>query len=48
MNCRIKQHAFDSDETFDLNMAYAPGEFLIEYFEMGATQPTRTKQITVK
>lgn len=40
--------ALDSDESCDLRMLFDPGEFLIEYFEMGAAKPTRTKIITVE
>ena len=38
--------AIDSDKSCDLNMLFDSGTFLIEYFEMGATEPNRTKTIT--
>jgi len=38
--------AIDSDKSCDLNMLFDSGEFLIEYFEMGRLEPTRTKTIT--
>lgn len=38
--------AIDSDNSCDLNMIFDSGEFLIEYFEMGVSEPTRTKTIT--
>jgi hypothetical protein len=38
--------AIESDHSCDLNMLFDNGKFLIEYFEMGATSPTRSKTIT--
>jgi hypothetical protein len=38
--------AIDSDKSCDLNMLFDSGTFFIEYFEMGATEPNRTKTIT--
>jgi hypothetical protein len=38
--------AIDSDKSCDLNMLFDSGTFLIEYFEMGVTEPNRTKTIT--
>jgi len=38
--------AIDSDRSCDLRMGFNPGEFLVEYFEMGATIPSRTKTIS--
>lgn len=38
--------AIDSDKSCDLNMQFNSGTFLIEYFEMGVTEPNRTKTIT--
>lgn len=38
--------AIDSDKSCDLNMQFDSGTFLIEYFEMGVTEPNRTKTIT--
>jgi hypothetical protein len=37
--------SIDSDKNCDLNMLFESGTFIIEYFEMGATEPTRTKTI---
>jgi hypothetical protein len=39
--------SINSDESCDLMMYFDPGEFLIEYFEMNADEPTRTKIISV-
>jgi hypothetical protein len=39
--------AIESNKTCDLNMLFDQGEFLIEYFEMGKTEPTRSKTITI-
>lgn len=38
--------AIDSDQSCDLNVSFDSGTFLIEYFEMGVTEPNRTKTIT--
>lgn len=38
--------SIDSDESCDLRMLFDPGDFLIEYYEMDASEPTRTKTIT--
>mgnify|MGYP000406640133 CR=1 FL=1 len=38
--------AIDSDKSCDLNMLFDSGTFLIEYYEMGVTEPNRTKTIT--
>lgn len=38
--------AIDSGKSCDLNMLFDSGTFLIEYFEMGVTEPNRTKTIT--
>jgi hypothetical protein len=38
--------AIDSDKNCDLLMVFDSGDFLIEYFEMGALEPNRTKIIT--
>lgn len=38
--------AIDSDKSCDLNIRFDSGTFLIEYFEMGVTEPNRTKTIT--
>ncbi len=40
--------AIESDHSCDLNMLFDNGKFLIEYFEMGASSPTRTKTIIKK
>ena len=40
--------AIESDHSCDLNMLFDNGKFLIEYFEMGAGFPTRTKTIMKK
>jgi|WetSurMetagenome_2_1015567.scaffolds.fasta_scaffold70773_2 hypothetical protein len=37
--------AIESGKSCDLKMFFDPGSFLIEYFEMNATLPTRTKTI---
>jgi hypothetical protein len=37
--------AIESDKSCDLRMYFEKGSFLIEYFEMGATLPTRRKTI---
>jgi len=39
--------AEESDKACDLHMYFDQGEFLIEYFEMGKTEPTRSKTITI-
>lgn len=39
--------AIDSDSNCDLNIEFECGEYLIEYFEMGATEPNMTKIIAV-
>lgn len=38
--------ALEPDKSCDLNMFFEKGTFKIEYFEMNATVPTRTKTIT--
>ncbi|HUH73404.1 MAG TPA: hypothetical protein VLZ75_03255 [Chitinophagales bacterium] len=40
--------AIDSDKNCDLLMVFDSGDFLIEYFEMGALEPNRTKIIRSK
>jgi hypothetical protein len=40
--------AIDSDKSCDLLMVFDSGEFLIEYFEMGALEPSRSKIIQSK
>ena len=37
--------AIESGKSCDLNMIFDKGSFLIEYFEMNATIPTRKKTI---
>jgi len=37
--------AIESNKFCDLNMRFDSGQFLIEYFEMGSSKPTRTKTI---
>ena len=37
--------AIESGKSCDLRMIFEPGSFLIEYYEMNATLPTRTKTI---
>ncbi|MBU1368964.1 MAG: hypothetical protein KJ578_00120 [Bacteroidetes bacterium] len=39
--------AIDSDKSCDLNIQFNSGTFLIEYFEMGVSEPNRTKIITI-
>ncbi len=39
--------AIESDKSCDLKMFFDNGSFLIEYFEMNLSQPTRKKTITV-
>jgi phage pi2 protein 07 len=39
--------AVESDKACDLHMLFDQGEFLIEYFEMGKTEPSRSKIITI-
>lgn len=39
--------AIDSNKSCDLHMGFQPGKFLIEYFEMDVTEPTKTKTITI-
>tara|TARA_R110002096_G_scaffold303080_7_gene498067 strand:- start:3796 stop:4968 length:1173 start_codon:yes stop_codon:yes gene_type:complete len=38
--------AIDPEKIYDTSFLLDPGTFLIEYFEMGATEPSRTKTIT--
>ena len=38
--------AIESDKSCDLRMYFDKGSFLIEYFEMNSTDPTREKTIT--
>lgn len=40
--------ALEPDKSCDLNMLFEKGSFKIEYFEMNATEPTRTKMIHCK
>jgi hypothetical protein len=40
--------AIESDASCDLNMFFEKGRFLIEYYEMNARVPTRSKFITVQ
>lgn len=39
--------AIEANKSCDLNLFFPAGSFLIEYYEMNATVPTRSKTITV-
>jgi hypothetical protein len=41
-------NAIEPDKVCDANLVFDKGSFLIEYFEMNATLPTRQKIIFVK